>query len=53
MDPDEKLMKEKMGFSKFTAKWQNNLEENEEVNVKEEERPTFWFEIFIFDYWCT
>lgn len=42
MDPDEKLMKEKMGFSNFTAKWQNNLDENEEVNVKEEERPTFW-----------
>jgi len=38
-DPDEKLMMEQMGFSKFTAKWQTELEEKE-VEVKEE-RPTF------------
>jgi len=38
--PDEKLMMEKMGFSNFTAKWQTNLEEKEEVEVKEE-RHTF------------
>lgn len=49
MGPDEKLMMEKMGFSNFTAKWQTNLEEKEEVEVKEE-RHTFRFEVFI---WCT
>ena len=42
MGPDEKLMMEKMGFSNFTAKWQTNLEEKEEVEVKEE-RHTFRF----------
>ena len=46
MGPDEKLMMEKMGFSNFTAKWQTNLEEKEEVEVKEE-RHTFRFEVFI------
>ena len=29
MDPNEKLMMEKMGFSNFTAKWQTELEEDE------------------------
>ena len=52
MGPDEKLMMEKMGFSNFTAKWQTNWEEKEEVEVKEE-RHTFRFEIFISDHWCT
>jgi len=39
MDPDEKEMLDKMGFAKFTAKWQTEWEE-EEVEVKEE-RPAF------------
>ena len=29
IDPDEKLMMEKMGFSNFTVKWQTELEEDE------------------------
>ena len=49
MDPDEKEMMDKMGFAKFTAKWQNGKWEEEEVEVKEE-RPTFRFEVFIADY---
>ena len=47
-DPDEKLMMEQMGFSKFTAKWQTELEEKE-VEVKEE-RPTFRWDVFISDH---
>ena len=29
IDPDEKLIMEKMGFSNFTAKWQTELEGDE------------------------
>ena len=42
MDPDSKLMMEQMGFAQFTAKWQNNKWEEEEMEVKEE-KPTFRF----------
>ena len=42
MDPDSKLMMEQMGFAQFTAKWQNNKWEEEEMKVKEE-KPTFRF----------
>ena len=42
IDPDSKLMMEQMGFAQFTAKWQNNKWEEEEMEVKEE-KPTFRF----------